>query len=71
MVSSTGDSCVETPANLSEYDIFICWAVSGLITYVCKVAFRGREGAFVPLKTGWPPWAMLCVLLLILFLKDS
>ena len=34
-------------------------------------AFRGREGAFAPLKTGWPPWAMLCVLLLIFFLKDS
>ena len=36
-----------------------------------RVAFRGREGAFALLKTGWPPWAMLCVLLLILFLKDS
>ena len=30
----------------------------------------GQAGAFAPLKTGWPQ-AMLYVLLLILFLKDS
>ena len=27
---------------------------------------EGQKGPFAPLKTGWPPWAMLCVLLLII-----
>ena len=30
----------------------------------------GPEGAFASLKTGWPPWAMLCVLLLIIVTQN-
>ena len=39
------------------------------ISTISRVAFRERRrGAFAPLKLGCPLWAMLCVLLLIIYL---
>ena len=62
--------------------LYYCSAIVNItyvasLMYVCSkipvlgLHLGGQEGAFVPLKTEWPPWAMLCVLLLTLFLKDS
>ena len=45
----------------------------GLMAFYCfiRVAFREGEGGICPPENRMAPWAMLCVLLLILFLKDS
>ena len=38
-VNSTMPTCVEIPgtSDLSGYNIFVHWTVSGLITYVCHI----------------------------------
>ena len=52
--------------------IYMCVVIELYYSY-CKpgMHFKGAERGHLPPKNKMAPWAMLCVLLLILFLKDS